>query len=82
MCGNPNLLKFDARPSLRISPPERSGSPRAMPSQSTQKWTQNRRWGEVDFSIPKEGGPSYIDSMVHTQGFQKQQDRLSFIDFI
>jgi spermidine/putrescine transport system substrate-binding protein len=38
--------------------------------------------GDVDFFIPKEGGPLYIDSMVVLRGSKNKDLAMKFIDFI
>lgn len=40
------------------------------------------KWGDVDFFIPNEGGPSYIDSMVVLKNSKNPELALKFIDFI
>ncbi|MCX7024196.1 MAG: extracellular solute-binding protein [Spirochaetes bacterium] len=43
---------------------------------------EETRWGEVDFFIPKEGGPLYIDSMVLLKGSKNVDLAYKFMDFI
>jgi spermidine/putrescine transport system substrate-binding protein len=40
------------------------------------------KWSEVDFFIPKEGGPMYLDSMVILKGSKNLDLAHAFIDFI
>jgi spermidine/putrescine transport system substrate-binding protein len=43
---------------------------------------EENRWGEVDFFLPPEGGPMYLDSMVIPKGARNVELAHQFIDFI
>jgi spermidine/putrescine transport system substrate-binding protein len=40
------------------------------------------KWGEVDFFLPEEGGPLYLDSLCIPKGAPHYELALKFIDFI
>jgi spermidine/putrescine transport system substrate-binding protein len=40
------------------------------------------KWNTVDFFIPKEGGPMYIDSMCILKGSKNYENAMKFINFI
>jgi spermidine/putrescine transport system substrate-binding protein len=77
----PNLLKFDAEAFAKNFAAGEVWVAQGY-AESIYAEMDPSRWGEVDFFIPKEGGPSYIDSMVILKDSKNSKTALSFIDFI
>ncbi len=77
----PNLLKFDAEAFAKNFAAGEVWVAQGY-AESIYAEMDPSRWGEVDFFIPKEGGPSYIDSMVILKDSKNSKLALSFIDFI
>jgi len=77
----PNLLKFDAEAFAKNFAAGEVWVAQGY-AESIYAELDKSRWGEVDFFIPKEGGPSYIDSMVILKNSKNKDMALKFIDFI
>ncbi len=77
----PNLLKFDAEAFAKNFAAGEVWVAQGY-AESIYAELDQSRWGEVDFFIPKEGGPSYIDSMVILKNSKNKDMALKFIDFI
>lgn len=77
----PNLLKFDAEAFAK-----NFASGEVLVAQgyaeSIYAEVDKSKWGEVDFFIPKEGGPMYIDSMVLLKNSKNRDLAYKFMDFI
>lgn len=77
----PNLLKFDAEAFAKNFASGEVWVAQGY-AESIFAEVDKSKWGEVDFFIPKEGGPSYIDSMVILKNAKHKDLAMSFIDFI
>lgn len=77
----PNLLKFDAEAFAKNFASGEVWVAQGY-AESIYAELEEARWGEVDFFIPEEGGPSYIDSMVILKDSKNKDMALKFIDFI
>lgn len=77
----PNLLKFDAEAFAKNFAAGEVWVAQGY-AESIYAELDQSRWGEVDFFIPKEGGPSYIDSMVILKNSKNKDLAMKFIDFI
>jgi spermidine/putrescine transport system substrate-binding protein len=77
----PNLLKFDAEAFAKNFAAGEVWVAQGY-AESIYAEIDKSKWGEVDFFIPKEGGPSYIDSMVILKDSKNRDLALKFIDFI
>lgn len=77
----PNLLKFDAEAFAKNFASGEVWVAQGY-AESIYAELEQSRWGEVDFFIPKEGGPSYIDSMVVLKNSKNKDLAVKFIDFI
>jgi spermidine/putrescine transport system substrate-binding protein len=77
----PNLLKFDAEAFAKLFANGETWVAQGYAESIFQEYEASKR-GDVDFFIPKEGGPLYIDSMVVLKGSKSQDLALKFIDFI
>ncbi len=77
----PNLLKFDAEAFAKNFAAGEVWVAQGY-AESIYAELDKSRWGEIDFFIPKEGGPSYIDSMVILKNSKNKDMAMKFIDFI
>lgn len=77
----PNLLKFDAEAFAKLFASGETWVAQGYAESFFQEYDPAKH-GEVDFFIPKEGGPLYIDSMVILKGSKSRDLALKFIDFI
>ncbi len=77
----PNLLKFDAEAFAKNFAAGEVWVAQGY-AESIFGELDPKRWEDVDFFIPKEGGPSYIDSMVILKNSKNKDLALKFIDFI
>jgi spermidine/putrescine transport system substrate-binding protein len=77
----PNLLKFDAEAFAKNFAAGEVWVAQGY-AESIFAEMDKSKWGDVDFFIPKEGGPSYIDSMVVLKNSKNKDLALKFIDFI
>jgi len=77
----PNLLKFDAEAFAKGFAAGEFWGAQGYAENIFQEYDPKKR-ADVDFFIPKEGGPLYIDSMVILKGSKSQDLALKFIDFI
>ena len=77
----PNLLKFDAEAFAKNFAAGEVWVAQGYAESIFAELDQSR-WGEVEFFIPEEGGPSYIDSMVVLKNSKNKDMALKFIDFI
>ncbi|MCX7774889.1 MAG: extracellular solute-binding protein [Rectinemataceae bacterium] len=77
----PNLLKFDAEAFAKSFAAGEVWVAQGY-AESIFAEVDKSRWGEVDFFIPKEGGPSYLDSMVILKNAKHKDLAYLFIDFI
>ncbi|MCX8014118.1 MAG: extracellular solute-binding protein [Rectinema sp.] len=77
----PNLLKFDAEAFAKSFAAGEVWVAQGY-AESIFAEVDKSRWNEVDFFIPKEGGPSYLDSMVILKNSKNKDLALKFIDFI
>lgn len=77
----PNLLKFDAEAFAKNFAAGEVWVAQGY-AESIYAELDKSRWNEVDFFIPKEGGPSYIDSMVILKNSKNVDLAMKFIDFI
>ncbi len=77
----PNLLKFDAEAFAKNFAAGEVWVAQGY-AESIYAEMDPSRWGEVDFFIPNEGGPSYIDSMVILKDSKNIKAAMNFIDFI
>ncbi len=77
----PNLLKFDAEAFAKLFANGETWVAQGYAESIFQEYDAAKR-ADVDFFIPKEGGPLYIDSMVVLKGSKSQDLALKFIDFI
>jgi spermidine/putrescine transport system substrate-binding protein len=77
----PNLLKFDAEAFAKGFAAGEFWVAQGYAESIFAEYDAKKR-GDVDFFIPKEGGPLYIDSMVILKNSKSQDLALKFIDFI
>ena len=77
----PNLLKFDAEAFAKGFAAGEFWVAQGYAESIYAEYDAKKR-GDVDFFIPKEGGPLYIDSMVILKNSKSQDLALKFIDFI
>ncbi|MDX9783990.1 MAG: extracellular solute-binding protein [Spirochaetia bacterium] len=77
----PNLLKFDAEAFAKNFAAGEVWVAQGY-AESIYAEMDPSRWGEVDFFIPQEGGPSFIDSMVILKDSKNSKAAINFIDFI
>lgn len=77
----PNLVKFDAEAFAKGFASGEFWVVQGYPESIFAEYDASRR-SEVDFFIPKEGGPMYIDSMVILKGAKNVELAHKFIDFI
>jgi spermidine/putrescine transport system substrate-binding protein len=77
----PNLLKFDAEAFAKGFAAGEFWVAQGYAENIFQEYDPAKR-GDVDFFIPKEGGPLYIDSMVVLKGSKNLDLALKFINFI
>jgi spermidine/putrescine transport system substrate-binding protein len=77
----PNLLKFDAEAFAKGFAAGEFWVAQGYAESIYAEYDAAKR-GDVDFFIPKEGGPLYIDSMVVLKSSKSQDLALKFIDFI
>lgn len=77
----PNLLKFDAEAFAKSFAAGEVWVAQGY-AESIFAEVDKSKWSEVDFFIPKEGGPSYLDSMVILKNSKNKDLALKFIDFI
>jgi len=77
----PNLLKFDAEAFAKSFASGEVWVAQGY-AESIFAEVDKSKWNTVDFFIPKEGGPSYLDSMVILKGSKNKDLALKFIDFI
>jgi spermidine/putrescine transport system substrate-binding protein len=77
----PNLLKFDAEAFAKLFANGEVWVAQGYAESIFEEYDEAKR-DEVDFFIPKEGGPLYIDSMVILKGSKNQDLAMKFIDFI
>ncbi|HCO48879.1 MAG TPA: spermidine/putrescine ABC transporter substrate-binding protein [Spirochaetaceae bacterium] len=77
----PNLLKFDAEAFAKNFAAGEVWVAQGY-AESIYAELDKSRWGEIDFFIPKEGGPSYIDSMVILKDSKNKDMAMKFIDYI
>jgi spermidine/putrescine transport system substrate-binding protein len=77
----PNLLKFDAEAFAKGFAAGEFWVAQGYAENIFQEYDPKKR-ADVDFFIPKEGGPLYIDSMVVLKGSKNLDLAMKFIDFI
>ncbi len=77
----PNLLKFDAEAFAKGFAAGEFWVSQGYAENIFQEYDPAKR-GDVDFFIPKEGGPLYIDSMVVLKDSKSKDLAFKFIDFI
>jgi spermidine/putrescine transport system substrate-binding protein len=77
----PNLLKFDAEAYAKLFATGETWVAQGYAESIYAEYDQAKR-GDIDFFIPKEGGPLYIDSMVILKDSKSKDLALKFIDFI
>lgn len=77
----PNLLKFDAEAFAKNFAAGEVWVAQGY-AESIFAELEENTWKDVDFFIPVEGGPSYIDSMVILKNSKNKDMALKFIDFI
>jgi len=77
----PNLLKFDAEAFAKSFAAGEVWVAQGY-AESIFAEVDRSKWSEVDFFIPREGGPSYLDSMVILKNSKNKDLALKFIDFI
>jgi len=77
----PNLLKFDAEAFAKLFANGETWVAQGYAESIFEEYDAAKR-GDVDFFIPKEGGPLYIDSMVMLKNSKNQDLAMKFIDFI
>ncbi|MFA5468868.1 MAG: extracellular solute-binding protein [Sphaerochaetaceae bacterium] len=77
----PNLVKFDAEGFAKSFA---SGEFLAVQgyAEAIYEELDENRWDEVDFFLPKSGGPMYLDSMVIPKGANNIEAAHLFINFI
>jgi len=77
----PNLLKFDAEAYAKLFATGEIWVAQGYAESIFAEYDAKKR-ADVDFFIPKEGGPLYIDSMVIMKASKSKDLALKFIDFI
>jgi spermidine/putrescine transport system substrate-binding protein len=77
----PNLLKFDAEAFAKGFAAGEFWVAQGYAESIFAEYDEAKR-GDVDFFIPKEGGPLYIDSMVILKNTKSMDLAMKFIDFI
>jgi spermidine/putrescine transport system substrate-binding protein len=77
----PNLLKFDAEAFAKGFAAGEFWVAQGYAESIFAEYDANKR-SDVDFFIPKEGGPLYIDSMVILKNSKNQDLAVKFVDFI
>ncbi|MCE5255252.1 MAG: extracellular solute-binding protein [Spirochaetaceae bacterium] len=77
----PNLLKFDAEAFAKNFASGEVWVAQGY-AESIYAEMDKSKFDDVEFFIPKEGGPSYIDSMVILKNSKNKELALKFIDFI
>jgi spermidine/putrescine transport system substrate-binding protein len=77
----PNLLKFDAEAFAKLFAAGETWVAQGYAESIFAEFDPAKK-GDVDFFIPKEGGPLFIDSMVLLKGSTSKDLALKFIDFI
>lgn len=77
----PNLVKFDAEGFAKSFSTGEFWVVQGYAEAVFEELEQSR-WSEVDFFLPEEGGPMYIDSMVIPKGAKNIELAHQFIDFI
>jgi len=77
----PNLLKFDAEAFAKLFANGEIWVAQGYAESIFAEYDEARR-GEVEFFIPKEGGPLFLDSMTILKNSKNQDLALKFIDFI
>jgi spermidine/putrescine transport system substrate-binding protein len=77
----PNLLKFDAEAFAKLFASGETWVAQGYAESIFEEYDAAKR-DDVDFFIPKEGGPLYIDSMVILKDSKSKDLALKFIDFI
>jgi spermidine/putrescine transport system substrate-binding protein len=77
----PNLLKFDAEAYAKGFAAGEFWVAQGYAENIFLEYDKAKR-GDVDFFIPKEGGPLFIDSMVILKGSKNLDLAMKFIDFI
>ena len=77
----PNLVKFDAEGFAKSFSTGEFWVVHGYAEAVFEELEENR-WDEVDFFLPPEGGPMYLDSMVIPKGARNVELAHQFIDFI
>lgn len=77
----PNLLKFDAEAFAKNFAAGEVAVAHGY-AESIYAEVDKSKWNEIEFFIPEEGGPMYIDSMVILKGSKNVELAHKFIDFI
>lgn len=77
----PNLVKFDAEGFAKSFASEEFWVVHGY-AEAVFEELESQRWNEVDFFLPPEGGPMYLDSMVIPQGARNVELAHQFINFI
>ncbi len=77
----PNLLKFDAEAFAKLFAAGETWVAQGYAESIFLEYDPAKK-GDVDFFIPKEGGPLYIDSMVILKDSKNVDLAMKFIDFI
>jgi spermidine/putrescine transport system substrate-binding protein len=77
----PNLLKFDAEAFQKLFAAGETWVAQGYAENIFQAYDEKKR-ADVDFFIPKEGGPLYIDSMVILKDSKNQDLAFKFINYI
>ena len=77
----PNLVKFDAEGFAKSFSTGEFWVVHGY-AEAVFEELEESRWGEVDFFLPPEGGPMYLDSMVIPKGARNVELAHQFIDFI
>jgi spermidine/putrescine transport system substrate-binding protein len=77
----PNLLKFDAEAYAKLFATGETWVAQGYAESIYAEYDAAKR-ADVDFFIPKEGGPLYIDSMVVMKDSKSKDLAFKFIDFI
>ncbi len=76
----PNIVKFDAEGFGKAFSQGEFWISHAYPEVIYEE-VPKKRWKEIDFFLPKEGGPLYIDSMVILKGSKNSDLAHEFINF-
>jgi spermidine/putrescine transport system substrate-binding protein len=77
----PNLVKFDAEGFAKSFAAGEFWVVHGYAEAVFEELEQNR-WNDVDFFLPAEGGPMYLDSMVIPKGARNVELAHQFINFI